>query len=289
MTTVAFLGLGKMGLAMAANVQKAGFPITVWNRSAEKARPLAAAGAQLAASPREAVATADIAVTSLADDAAVEDVVTRPDGVLAGLGAGCVHVGTSTISPKLADRLSQLHAARGSHYVAGPVVGRLPAAEAAELITFIAGQAAAMEAARPVIATYASRILPVGANAGQASSAKLIANFLGAAGMDLIGQSLALAERSGVPQPLVQQVLFGFFGAEATRDYIGKIAERDFETVGFTASGGLKDVELMIAAGRDVQLDLSAARALRDKLSAAVARGWEAKDWSCFTDIDRLR
>jgi 3-hydroxyisobutyrate dehydrogenase-like beta-hydroxyacid dehydrogenase len=138
-----------------------------------------------------------------------------------------------------------------------------------------------------VIASYASRILPVGAKASQASSAKLIANFLGAAGMDLIGQSMALGERSGVPAPVVRQMLLSFFGAEATREYVTKIAERDFDTVGFTASGGLKDVELMIAAGRDVDLDLSSARALKGKLDAAIARGWEAKDWSCFTDIDR--
>ena len=289
MVAVAFLGLGKMGLAMAMNVRKAGFATTVWNRSPQKAQPLEAAGASVASTPREAVATADVVITSLAGDASVESVVAGPNGVLASLRKDGVHVGTSTISPKLADRLSQLHSAHGSRYVSGPVVGRLPAAEAAQLITFLAGDAAAIEAARPVIASYASRILPVGTEAGQASSAKLIANFLGASGMDLIGQSMALAERSGVPEPLVRQILLSFFGAEATREYVSKIAERDFDTVGFTTSGGLKDVELMIAAAGDVQLELSSARALRDKLSAAIERGWEAKDWSCFTDIDRVR
>jgi 3-hydroxyisobutyrate dehydrogenase-like beta-hydroxyacid dehydrogenase len=114
MTAIAFLGLGKMGLAMALNVQRAGFPITVWNRSPEKAQPLAAAGASLAASPDQAVAAADIVITSLADDASVESVVMQPDGVLAGLRPDCIHVGTSTISPKLADRLAQAHAAHGA-------------------------------------------------------------------------------------------------------------------------------------------------------------------------------
>jgi len=289
MTHVAFLGLGKMGLAMAANVRRAGFPLTVWNRSLGKAEPLKVKGATVAATPQAAVAHADIVISSLADDASVEAVVTGANGLLKGLRKDCVHVGTSTISPKLADRLADAHAAHGAHYISGPVLGRLPAAEAAQLMTFVAGDPAVIERARPVIASYAPGILPAGAKASQASSAKLIANFLGASGMDLIGQAMALAERSGVAPALVRQMLFGFFAAEATREYVGKIADRDFDAVGFSASGGLKDVELMIAAARDVDLDLTSARMMREKLSAAVARGWEGKDWSCFTDIDRIR
>ena len=166
----------------------------------------------------------------------------RPDGVLAGLRRGAIHVGTSTVSPGLSDELAALHAAAGGHYLAGPVVGRVPAAEAAQLVTFVAGDAEAIEAARPVITTYAPRMVVVGERQGQAAIAKLIANFLGASGMDLIGQSLAWAEKSGLPPTLVPQMLSGFFGNPGTREYISKIGERDFDTVGFTAAGGLKDV-----------------------------------------------
>jgi len=285
---VAFLGLGKMGLAMATNVRRAGFPLTVWNRSAEKAGALKAAGAAVAQTPSSAVAKADIAVSSLMDDASVISVVTGADGMLAGMRKGAIHIGTSTISPKLSDRLAQEHAAHGSIYIAGPVLGRVPAAEAAKLVTFVAGDPKAIEAARGVIATYAPVILPAGEKASLANVAKLIGNFLGASGMDLIGQAIALAERSDVAPGLVKQMLFAFFANEATRDYVDKIAQHDFDTVGFTTAGGLKDVELMIAAARDVDLELSSARALETKLKAAIQRGWEAKDWSCFTDIDRL-
>src|SRR5882724_100511 len=151
--TVAFLGLGKMGIAMATNVQRAGFALTVWNRSADKAQPLKAKGASIAATPQAAVAHADIVISSLADDASALSVATGPNGILKGLREGAIHVGTSTISPKLADRLAREHAAHGSRYVAGPVVGRVPAAEAAKLVTFVAGDPAAIEAARPVIAS----------------------------------------------------------------------------------------------------------------------------------------
>ena len=284
---VAFIGLGKMGFAMAANLQRAGYPLVVWNRSPEKAEPLIAGGAKLAKSPAEAAQAADIVISSLADDKSLRAVVSGRQGVLRGLRPGAIHVGTSTIAPGLSDDLAARHKAVGAHYIAGPVVGRVPAAEAAQLVTFVAGDADAIEAARAVIVVYAPMMLAVGERQGQASIAKLIANFLGASAMDLIGQSLAWAEKSGLPPALVQQMLSGFFGNPATREYVVKIGERDFDTVGFTAAGGLKDVKLMIGAAHDVKLRLSSAEALRAKLSTAVARGWRDKDWSCFTDIDR--
>jgi 3-hydroxyisobutyrate dehydrogenase-like beta-hydroxyacid dehydrogenase len=284
---VAFLGLGKMGLAMATNLQRAGYPLTVWNRSAAKAEPLRAAGASLAESPAAAARAADIVISSLADDASLAAVVSGPDGALGGLRPGAIHIGTSTVSPGLSDELAALHAAAGGRYIAGPVVGRVPAAEAAQLVTFVAGDADAIEAARGVITTYAPMLVVVGERQSQAAVTKLIANFLGASGMDLIGQSLAWAEKSGLPQALVPQILAGFFGNPGTREYISKIGERDFDTVGFTAAGGLKDVRLMIDAAQEVNLTLSSAEALRAKLDQAIARGWRDKDWSCFTDIDR--
>ena len=254
-----------MGVAMAANIRRAGHPLTVWNRSPDRAVPLIALGARLADTPAAAAADADIVISSLADDDAVKTVVLGPDGLLAGLR----------------------HAAAGRCYIAGPVVGRVPAAEAAQLLTFVAGDAGRIEVSRSVIASYAPMIFVVGERPSQASIAKLIANFLGASALDLIGQSLAWAEKSGLPSGLVQQMLFGFFANPATRGYVAKISERDFDDVGFTASGGLKDVKLMIAAAQHVHLRLSSAEVLHRKLEASIARGWQDKDWSCLTDIDR--
>ncbi len=284
---IAFVGLGKMGFAMATNLQREGYRLTVWNRSADKAAPLRQAGASVAQSPAAAVQAADVVISSLADDAALSAVVSGPEGILAGLRPGAIHVGTSTISPGLSDELAGLHAAAGGRYVAGPVLGRVSAAEAAQLVTFVAGEAEAIEAARAVITTYAPTMVVVGARHGQASITKLIANFLGASGIDLIGQSLAWAEKSGLPPALVPQMLSGFFGNPGTREYIAKVGERDFDTVGFTAAGGLKDVKLMIDAASQVNQRLSSAEALRAKLDAAIERGWRDKDWSCLTDIDR--
>jgi 3-hydroxyisobutyrate dehydrogenase-like beta-hydroxyacid dehydrogenase len=285
--SVAFVGLGKMGAAMAANLQKAGYPLTVWNRSADKAAPLVAGGARLAASPAEAAGAADIVISSLADDASFTAVVDGPDGVAVGLRSGAIHVGTSTVSPELSDDLARRHAAQNAHYLAGPVLGRVPAAVAAQLVTFVAGEAEAIETARPVITTYAPMMLVVGDRHGQASIAKLIANFLGVSAIDLIGQSIAWAEKSDLPPGLLPQLLASFFGNPATRDYVTKVVARDFDDAGFTAAGGLKDVGLMIAAATAAGQRLTSAEAVRAKLQAALARGWREKDWSCFTEIDR--
>jgi 3-hydroxyisobutyrate dehydrogenase-like beta-hydroxyacid dehydrogenase len=285
--TIAFIGLGKMGVAMAANIRRAGHPLVVWNRSPDKAAPLLDLGARLAKTPAGAAADADMVISSLTDDRVVKAVVSEPDGILAGLRPGAVHIGTSTISPTLSDELGRMHATAGRHYIAGPVVGRVPAAEAAQLLAFVAGNAERIEATRSVMAAYAPRIFVVGDRPSQAATAKLIANFLGASAMDLIGQCLAWAEKSDLPSGLVQQMLFGFFANPATQEYVIKIAARDFDTVGFTTTGGLKDVELMIAAAEDVKLRLSSAEALRTKFETSIARGWKDKDWSCFTDIDR--
>ncbi|MCL1985284.1 MAG: NAD(P)-dependent oxidoreductase [Betaproteobacteria bacterium] len=284
---VAFIGLGKMGSAMATNIRGGGYPLVVWNRSVDKTAPLVGLGAKLAESPAAAAAEADFVISSLADDNSVRTIVSEPNGLLSGMRPGSIHIGTSTVSPKLADELGTLHTARGRHYISGPVLGRVPAAEAAQLMTFLAGNPEQVEKIRPLVTTYAPQIIIVGEQPGQASTAKLIANFLGAASMDLIGQTLAWAEKSGLSTKLIMRLLDGFFAHPATREYVTKIGNRDFDTVGFTASGGLKDIRLMLEATGDVKLTLSSAEALRAKLEQVIDKGWQDKDWSCFTEIDR--
>jgi len=284
---VAFIGLGRMGEAMAANIQRAGYPLVVWNRTPAKVEPLLAAGATMADTPSAAAAKADIIISSMADDASLTSVVSGPDGILKGLRPGGVHISTSTISAGLSDELDLMHTASRAHYLAGPVLGRPSAAQAAQLLTFVGGDPQRLEEVRPVITTYAPVIIFAGKRPGLANIAKLIANFLVASAIDLIGQSLALGEKSGLSQDLVLQMLSGFFAFPAIREYVTRVASRDFDAVGFTLSGGLKDVELMIGAAHEVNFELSSAVAMQTKLRAAIERGWKGKDWSCFTDMDR--
>lgn len=124
--SVACIGLGRMGAGIARNVQNAGFRLIVYNRTQEKAEPFITSGAALARTPREAAQAADVVVTSLMDDASVLDMVNGADGVLSGMRPGGVHAGTSTTSPNLSTRLTELHLSHGSEYVAAHVLGLPP-------------------------------------------------------------------------------------------------------------------------------------------------------------------
>src|ERR1700739_1389079 len=145
---VGFIGLGNMGAAMAGNLLKAGHEVTVYNRTPEKARSLAAQGARVATSVSQAC-QGDAVMTMLANDEAVESVVLGPEGVIASLRPGALHVSSSTISVVLSRRLSEKHAKQGQRYVAAPVFGRPEAAAAAELVVVAAGEEPAPKAAGP--------------------------------------------------------------------------------------------------------------------------------------------
>ena len=285
--SIAFIGLGRMGLPMAAHVLKAGYPLIVWNRTPRKAESLVASGATLAKSPAEAASGAQIVISSLMDDRAVFSIATGKTGILQSLRPSAIHVGASTISPKLSDKLELLHRKNKTHYLASPVLGRPTAAEAGQLMAFIAGDASAIERARPVVASYAPTIIDAGNRPRMANVAKLLVNFSLVSALDLIGQALAFAEKSKLDERLAIQMLSGFFALPAVREYVTRIAERDFDPPGFEMAGGLKDIELMIAAARNMNLRLTNAEAIRAKMRAAMKSGLRDKDWSSFTEIDR--
>ena len=153
---IAFLGLGNMGTPMARHLLKAGHEVTVWNRTLSKAAELQASGAKVAPTPGEAAQTAEIAITMLADDPAVEASVLGPAGLADKLPKGSVHISCSTISVALSKRLAEEHARNGQHYIAAPVFGRPEAAEARKLFVVAAGKPQTIEHCRPVLRRWAS-------------------------------------------------------------------------------------------------------------------------------------
>lgn len=285
---VACLGLGRMGAGIAGNVLKAGFDVTVYNRTAAKMEPLVAAGARGAASPREAAAGVDAVVTSLFDDASVIDTVCGDDGLLAGLSSDAIHVGTTTISPSTSARLAELHQAHGSRYVAGPVLGRPDVAEAGRLLTLVAGDAAAISRAEPLIKSYAAAVMNVGERHSTANAAKLALNFMVIATIELIGEVYAFTEQSGLDGNIAQGLVSSMLGPQPLKDYAKRIFERDFDEAGFDLVSGLKDVRLMLGASEEMAVPLSFAAVLREKFIAAVANGLGAKDWSAVTETTRM-
>jgi len=283
---VACVGLGRMGSGIAGNIQRHGFPLTVYNRSTAKTAPFVSAGAVAARTPREAAAAAEIVVTNLMDDASVLDTVTGGEGILAGMRPGAIHIGTTTISPNLSTRLAAMHAAHGSHYIAGPVAGRPDAAAAGKLITFLAGKPEPLERSRPVISAYADRIIPMGEDPAAANSMKLVGNFMVASIVELIGQVYVFAEKRGVDPAIITGMFKQFM--PATSEYVDRISTRNFKNAGFTLDAGLKDVMLILAAAAEVQTPLPYASIIRDKCLAAQARGMNRLDWSALTEISRL-
>jgi 3-hydroxyisobutyrate dehydrogenase-like beta-hydroxyacid dehydrogenase len=154
---VGFIGLGRKGSAMAANLLAAGHALTVYNRAAAKAEPLVSQGAHLAKTPGEA-ARGEVAITMLADDHVVEDAVLGRDGILTALAPGAIHVSMSTIGVALAERLEVAHREKGQEFVAAPVFGRPEAASAAKLFIVAAGPRQAVATCRPLFDVLGQRI-----------------------------------------------------------------------------------------------------------------------------------
>lgn len=151
MPPVAVIGLGRMGTGIAHSLLRNGFPVTVYNRTEAKMHPLVEAGARAASTPALAAQSAKYVITSLMDDASVLSVVEGENGIIAGLDPGAVHIGASTVSPEMTQRLVKMHAEQGSEYLAAPVVGRPDAANAGELTTLVCGKQPVFEASRRVL------------------------------------------------------------------------------------------------------------------------------------------
>jgi 3-hydroxyisobutyrate dehydrogenase-like beta-hydroxyacid dehydrogenase len=285
---VGFVGLGRMGAAMARNVLKAGFPLTVYNRTAAKMQPFVDAGATEAGSPAEAATGADVVVTSLMDDRSVRETVEGAGGLLGGLAPGAVHVGTTTISPGGARMLAAVHAAHGSHYVAAPVVGRPDVAEAGQLVSFLAGDAAAIARCQPVVGAYSRAAIPVSTEAAVASSLKLAVNYMLGVVVDLIGQVFVFGEKSGIDLQHLDAVVATMFAHPGLQEYAARMRARRYDDVGFDLLGGLKDGQLIVDAATEARAPLPFATIVRDRALTAVARGLGANDVSVAYEIIRM-
>jgi 3-hydroxyisobutyrate dehydrogenase-like beta-hydroxyacid dehydrogenase len=284
---VGFIGLGRIGSGIAQSILKAGFSLAVFNRTPGKAEGLTKAGARLASSPRDAAAGADVVVTCLMDDQSVLDAVGGPDGILAGLGRGGVHVGITTISPVCSERLAALHAANGTHYVAAPVVGRPDVAAAGQLRTFVAGDPDAIARCERLFAAYSLGAFNLGTAHGVANSLKLAVNYLIASVIELMGEVYAFGEKSGIDAAVLEVVMAAFFNNPPIKEYAERIRARKFDDAGFALVAGLKDLQLILDASTAVRAPLPFASVVRDRLLTAIAQGLEHKDWSAICEVAR--
>ncbi|MEQ5840168.1 NAD(P)-dependent oxidoreductase [Paraburkholderia acidicola] len=284
---IGFIGLGEMGTAMVANMLKAGHRVRVWNRSPERAQPLAQAGAQVVATPAEAFA-GDAVFSMLADDTALREVVDA--SLLEGAARGLIHVNMATISVTLAEELAHAHAARGLHYVAAPVMGRPDVAAAGKLTIIAAGPAEAIDRVQPVFDSIGQKTWRIGSLAQQANVAKLAANFMLASAVETLGEASALLGGHGVAmQDFLDIITSSVFPGPVYQGYGKMIAEQRYEPALFKARLGLKDVRLALAAAELVSTPLPVGSAVRDSLLEAIAHGDGEKDFAVLGKVAARR
>ncbi|GAC1349129.1 MAG: NAD(P)-dependent oxidoreductase [Ktedonobacteraceae bacterium] len=280
---IGFIGVGNMGQPMAGNLLKAGFELRVYNRNASKAEPLVAQGAQRVSQPRDVVEPGGIVVTMVANDSALESVVSGEGGFLERLGPDGIHLSMSTVSPATARKLADLHAKHGSMYLAAPVFGRPDAAAGGKLWISLAGSQAGKERVKPVLNALGQGVYDFGEDPGAANVVKLTGNFLIAAAMEAMAEAFTLAEKNGIERTKVIEMLGQTsFACPIYQNYGKAIAEERYTPVGFLLSLGLKDVNLVLQTADSARVPMPMASLLHDRFMASVARGRGEMDWSAL-------
>lgn len=283
---VAFIGLGNMGSGVAGCILKAGFDLTVYNRSREKMTPFLAKGAKGGTDLKDTAKDADVVVTSLMDDNSVFD--SLQGGILAGMKPGAIHIGLTTNSPECADEVARLHKESGTTYVAGPVVGRPNAAAAGELLSLLAGDKAAVDTVVPLCRAYSKKVVYVGERHGAANTLKLCVNYTVISIIEIFSEIYAFADKAGVNLDVLKEFLEEAMGHPALKMYAGKLRARDFAgRGGFAMSGGLKDVKLMLQASSQIGVAFDIGHIIKKKMEAAIEAGMGEQDWSSIYEITR--
>jgi 3-hydroxyisobutyrate dehydrogenase-like beta-hydroxyacid dehydrogenase len=279
---VGFIGLGRMGASMAANLVKAGHDVTVFNRTRAKADEIGAIGAKVATTVAEAC-KGEAVMTMLANDEAADSVVYGEGGVLASLADGAIHISASTISVALSHRLSESHASRRQRFVAAPVFGRPEVAAAGQLFVVAGGDGDAIREAAPLFDAIGKQTFIMSEQPSLANLVKLSGNFLIASVIESLGEAMALVGKAGIDRHQYLDLLTStLFNAPVYKTYGGLISAEQFEPAGFAATLGQKDIRLTLAAAEELRVPLPLASLLRDRFLTLLAQGGETLDWSAI-------
>ena len=289
MSSVSIIGLGAMGRPIARNLLKAGHEVTVWNRSPESVAELAAAGAHTAATVEEAL-RAGVVFSVLSNDEAVAETF-LDSGALATAPAGTVHVNMATVSTTLAKRATAVHAEHGVGYVAAPVFGRVPVAEAGALNILAAGEEVLIDRVQPFLDAIGTRTWRLGSEPQQANIVKILGNYLIACAIQSLGEAVSLAESTGVDASVLIELLTStLFPGQVYSSYGTLIAERRYQPAGFTTALGRKDLHLALDAATAADITLPIGELLRDVFDQAIRDGHTNDDWAVIAEqLPRMR
>jgi 3-hydroxyisobutyrate dehydrogenase len=276
-------GTGRMGSAIALRLLESGFSLIAWNRNQGKLPPLAAAGATTAATPAALVEAADIVVVSLLDDDAVRSVYTGDAGLLSGNLQNKTIIETSTIHPTTAKQIGSLVVAKDGRFVECPVGGTVQPARAGKLVGLVGGEAAHVEAVRPVLEAMCRRVEHLGP-VGSGAAMKLAVNLPLIAYWEALGEALSVADRAGIDLDTAASLMVDSAGAIAVAPMrmpavLQAVQASDSEqATNFSAAGMAKDLRLICEVAADEGLAVPVASAARDGFDHAVAAGWGPRD-----------
>ena len=275
---VGFIGLGAMGSRMARRLVGAGVVVTVWNRTASRAEPLAAAGAGIAETPADAARASEVVITMVSDAGALSSVTGGADGVLAGLTPRSVLIEMSTVGPTAVRQLAS-RAPGGVAVLDAPVLGSLDQAAAGTLRIFVGGDEEAFARTRPLLELL-GRPLHVG-DLGTGAAAKLVANSTLFGVLGVLGEALALADGLGLSRDAAFDVLAATPVAEQAERRRSAVETGEYPPR-FRLSLARKDAGLVVAAAAEAGLDLRLAAAAAARLERADDKGWGELDYSAL-------
>jgi 3-hydroxyisobutyrate dehydrogenase-like beta-hydroxyacid dehydrogenase len=282
---IGFIGLGRMGSGMAANLLKAGNDVTVYNRTPGKDQELVAQGAH-AAAVVSAACKGDAAITMLADDNAIEVVAFGEQGIIKNLRKGAIHISMSTISVAMSEKLTEAHAKAGQRYISAPVFGRPDAAAAGKLFIVAAGTQSDITFCQPMFDALGQKTFAISDKPSAANLVKLSGNFLIAAAMEAMGEAIAFVGKGGVDLRRYLDLLTStIFTAPIYKNYGNLIIEQKFEPAGFAAPLGLKDMRLLLAAAEDLRTPMPFGSIVHDRFLRLLAQGGDKLDWSAIGQL----
>jgi 3-hydroxyisobutyrate dehydrogenase len=282
-TRVAFLGLGIMGRGMARRLLGAGVRLTVFNRSAERARALAADGATVAPSPREAAASADIVFSMVADDAASHAVWEGGDGALAAVRPGTVLVESSTVTVGRIRDLAESAARIGCELVDAPVTGSKMQAAGGDLTFLVGASDEALARVRPALEVMGKSVVHLGPT-GSGALVKLINNFLAGVQATSLAEAIAIIERSPLDRgQALAAIVNGSPGSPVVRTLASRITAEDYSP-NFYLHLLAKDLGYAIAEGESRDMPMATAHAALGVLRASIERGDGEKDMAAVVE-----
>jgi 3-hydroxyisobutyrate dehydrogenase-like beta-hydroxyacid dehydrogenase len=280
--SIGFIGLGLMGKPMSVNLLKAGYPVTVWNRTASRADEVVAAGGTLAKSPREVAASCDFLITIVSDPPALEEVLwgkDGDDGALSALKAGATYMDSSTVSPALARKISAACAKQNVRFLDAPVTGGDWGAKKGELLFMIGGDAETIKDAEPILGVLGKKWFHLGPN-GAGQTIKLAMNAILALQVEALAEAIALVKAAGLQPEKLVEVMQSSMARSGVLDVKSQNLLKGDYTPSFPLRLMLKDIDLALDLAKQVGVTLPATAAAQQTYGQVKRDAKEDLDYS---------